>query len=463
MPSRPSRRPSPPDGFLSRMRVLLGDEVDGLVASLEGPRTRGLRINPVKTDAAELAPLLPAALTPSPASPLGFTVPQGAGLGAHPTHRAGLFYLQDPSAMLPVEVMDPAPGWRVVDVAAAPGGKTTHLLGRVGESGLVVANDVSSSRLRGLHENLDRWGVASVATCSQPLERLGGWAAGAFDAALLDAPCSGEGLFRREPEALLQWSEALIAGCARRQSRLLDQTADTVRPGGRLVYSTCTFEVEENEAQIAGFLKRHPDWRLVPAPTVRGTRPGLAAPGVEAGATLRVYPQDGLGDGQFVALLQRAGGRQPEPRPPARRRGRGPGGAEREAVGRWERFRRETCPGLAPDPVRVVARGTAVWYGCELGAGMERMARPGMPLGTSRPGRFLPSHALACHLRPEEAALRLDLKPDAPLLERYLHGEEIPSAGADGWVLVCYGRWGLGWGRRSRGTLKNHLPRELRS
>ncbi|HEX4213209.1 MAG TPA: RsmB/NOP family class I SAM-dependent RNA methyltransferase [Candidatus Dormibacteraeota bacterium] len=462
MPSSAGRRPTLPDGFLSRMRELLAGEVEDLVASLDLPRSRGLRINPAKTTAAELAALLPVELAPSPASPVGLVVSGGSGLGAHPAHRAGLFYLQDPSAMVPVEVMAPAAGWRVADVAAAPGGKTTHLLGRVGEEGMVVANDVSASRLRALHENLDRWGSASVATCTLPLDRLGGWAPGAFDAALLDAPCSGEGLFRREPEAILQWSDALIAGCARRQSRLLDQTADLVRPGGSLVYSTCTFEVEENEAQIAGFLERHADWALEPTGPVTGARPGLAAPGVEAGATLRIYPQDGLGDGQFVALLRRVDGPPPEPEPPARR-GRGRGGAERESVARWERFRRESCPGLTLDPGRVVARGTAVWYACDLGSGLERMARPGMPLGVARPGRFQPSQALACHLRPEDAALRHDLAPEDPRLDRFLHGEELESAGPDGWVLVCYGRWGLGWGRRSQGTLKNHLPRELRS
>ncbi|MDQ6741525.1 MAG: RsmB/NOP family class I SAM-dependent RNA methyltransferase, partial [Candidatus Dormibacteraeota bacterium] len=247
-----------PPAFLERMRPLLGEEFDAFLGALARPRERGLRVNPAKVGAEELAALLSLELRPVPWCPTGFLVEGGRPLGAHPAHLAGLFYLQDPSAMSAVEALDPDSGWRVVDLAAAPGGKTTHLLSRLGPGGLVVANEVVGRRLRPLHENLDRWGAGGVVTASVELDRLAGLAPAFFDAALLDAPCSGEALFRRDPAAAAQWSPAVVAGSARRQHRLLGLATELVRPGGTLVYSTCTFELEENEEQVVTLLREHP-------------------------------------------------------------------------------------------------------------------------------------------------------------------------------------------------------------
>jgi 16S rRNA C967 or C1407 C5-methylase (RsmB/RsmF family)/NOL1/NOP2/fmu family ribosome biogenesis protein len=481
VPDRPAKVGAPgagpvhwPEEFLRRMEALLGDEFPAFLDALSRPRARGLRINPAKVGAVELADLLRLELAPVPWSGLGFSFQAAGGLGEHPAHRAGLFYLQDPAAMSVVEVMDPAPDWKVVDLAAAPGGKTTHLLSRLGGEGLVLANDVTGPRLRGLHENLDRWGAASVVTSGLELDELATYAPATFDAALLDAPCSSEALFRRDPAVASQWSPAAVAGAARRQRRLLALGARLVRPGGVLVYSTCTFEVEEDEKQVAAFLEDHPDWELMEAVRRPGFDSGVRLPPWPTERTVRLWPHHVVGDGQFAARFRRRD--EPAPVRPTSTRGRGARrsrsaeqeradlAAERQAVRAWEEFVAETCPYLELPPGRPLARGSHVYH---LPAPAERLPprhlfRPGMPLGIARPGRFQPSQALACCLDPDAVSNRVCWPGEEDELDRFLRGETVDSPGRDGWVLVCYQRWGIGWGRRTQGVIKNFLPHPLR-
>jgi 16S rRNA C967 or C1407 C5-methylase (RsmB/RsmF family)/NOL1/NOP2/fmu family ribosome biogenesis protein len=460
---------------MRRMETLLGAESGAFFDALGGPRARGIRINPAKAGAAELGRLLRLALSPIPWSELGFTFEDGVGLGDRPAHRAGLFYLQDPAAMSVVEVMDPRPDWKVADLAAAPGGKTTHLLSRLGDQGLVLANDVIGSRLPALHQNLDRWGASGAVTAGIELDNLGEWLPEAFDAALLDAPCSGEALLRRDPAILSQWSPAAVRGAARRQARLLAAAARLVRPGGVLVYSTCTFEVEEDELQVAAFIEGHPEWQLAEVVRRPGFDAGLHLPPWPTERTVRLWPHHVAGDGQFVARLERRpASRRQRPLPAEaagldRRsrlsRGSRPDpGAERLATRQWEEFAAETCPDLHLPPGRRVARGSSVYHvpAPAEGLPLSRLARPGMPLGTARPGRFQPSHALACRLDPDLASSRVCWREGDEELKRFLRGETIESTGRDGWVLICYERWGVGWGRRSQGVIKNFLPQHLR-
>src|SRR3954469_13295130 len=264
------------------MGALLGEELPAFVASLDDPPVRGLRINPAKVGAEELAALLGVELTPVPWCDHGFVLPTGApALGLHPAIDCGLFYLQDPASMLAPALMAPQPGWRVADVAAAPGGKATDLAARVGPGGLLLANEVVRPRLRLLEQALDRWGSPAAVASSLPLERL----AGSFDGVLLDAPCTGQSLVRRDPDVRRHWSEASVLGNAKRQARLLDAVAPLVQPGGVLVYSTCSFEAAENEEQVDAFLDRHDGWEL--------------------DRCERVWPHRDQGDGQFAARLTR--------------------------------------------------------------------------------------------------------------------------------------------------------------
>jgi 16S rRNA C967 or C1407 C5-methylase (RsmB/RsmF family)/NOL1/NOP2/fmu family ribosome biogenesis protein len=457
------------------MRVLLGPAAGPFLEALSEPRVRGLRLNPDKVSAGELSALLGVELKPVPWCPSGFLLDHGPRFGAHPGHVAGLFYLQDPAAMSAVEVLDPQPGWKVVDLAAAPGGKTTHLLSRVGADGLVFANEVVGRRLRPLHENLDRWGARSVVTAALDLERLAALAPGSFDAALLDAPCSGEALFRRDPELAARWSPSAVAGSARRQHRLLGLAARLVRPGGTLLYSTCTFEVEENEWQVAELLREQPGWEVVEAARRPGFERGVPLPPWSTERTIRLWPHRAPGDGQFVARLRRredGPADLPEPERgrirwrPDRRPQTRDAGAERRLLSQWADFRAETAPGLVLPEGRPVVRGPQLYHlpvGAEelpLASGL--LARAGTPLGTGRPALFHPSQALACLLGPGQVAHSVSWQAADERMEAYLRGETVDSPGEDGWVLVCYERWGIGWGRRSGGVIKNLLPHHLR-
>jgi 16S rRNA C967 or C1407 C5-methylase (RsmB/RsmF family)/NOL1/NOP2/fmu family ribosome biogenesis protein len=455
------------------MSVLLPDELPGFLASLDQPRERGLRLNPAKTGPGELAGLLRLPLEPVPWCRTGFSLPGQTLLGGHPARLAGLFYLQEPSAMSAAEALAPKEGWRVIDLAASPGGKTTHLASLVGPRGLVVANEVSARRLGTLHHNLDMWGSGQVVTASLPLGELA--VSGAlFDAALLDAPCSGEGMFRHSPSAIRDWSPEAVRGAARRQRRLLAGAARLVRTGGVLVYSTCTFELDENERRIAEFLADSSGWIVEDAVRWPGAVPGYALPGAPTERTARFWPHLVAGDGQFVARLRRTGGDDGAPDPAGdgtqrsrkRRRGTAPAAPDPAATRRaWHEFQRQIAADLETPAELLFARGDRLFLLPPLMDGLppERLTRPGLPLGRLRPGRFEPHPALASALGHTMVSSHVSWAPDDPRLAGFLRGAAIPDGGADGWVLVCMQRWGVGWARRSGGVLKNMIPAHIRT
>src|SRR3954447_18235491 len=325
------------------MGALLGEELPAFVASLDDPPVRGLRINPAKVGAEELGALLGLELTPVPLCAHGFVLPTGApALGLHPAIDCGLFYLQDPASMLAPALMAPEAGWRVADVAAAPGGKATDLAARVGPGGLLLANEVVRPRLRLLEQALDRWGSRSAVASSVPLDRLGGL----WDGFLLDAPCTGEALVRRDPKARRHWSDASVAGNAKRQARLLDAVAPLLRPGGVLVYSTCSFEPAENEEQVERFLERHRGWELEDS--------------------RRVWPHRDPGDGQYAARLVRTGHGTARQSPRAH--------VDRSGSAGWRAFREASLPRFAADDDAIVAVGDRLYLSPD--PALPRMHRP---------------------------------------------------------------------------------------
>lgn len=286
-----------PQEFLQRMARQLGPELEAFLASYDRPRAVGLRLNPLKAPA---PPSLPFALEPVPWAENGFWYPPEERPGLHPWHEAGLYYLQEPSAMAPAELLAPETGMRVLDLCAAPGGKATQLAAKLQGRGLLVCNEYNSKRAAVLSQNIERMAVANALVLNETpqhlAQRLPGW----FHRVLVDAPCSGEGMFRKEAAALADWSPALVDMCARRQGEILDAAAALVAPGGRLVYSTCTFSPQENEWAVAAFLRRHPEFSIVP---VDGFSPG----GPEAPGTVRLWPYKLRGEGHYAALLEKPG------------------------------------------------------------------------------------------------------------------------------------------------------------
>jgi 16S rRNA C967 or C1407 C5-methylase (RsmB/RsmF family)/NOL1/NOP2/fmu family ribosome biogenesis protein len=497
--------PALPDGFVARMRELLGPEAPAFLDSLGRPAERAVRANPLKLDPADLPGLLGIVPEPVPWCREAFFLPAGVRVGDSLAQAAGLCYLQEPSALAVGEALDLRPGQRVLDLAAAPGGKTTLAAGRLGGRGLVVANEVQRGRLPALVDNLDRWGSWRTAVAGETVANLADRLRGAFDRVLLDAPCSGEGLFRRNPGAARQWRPGHVLGSARRQRSLLAAAARLVRPGGVLVYSTCTFAPEENEQQVAGFLAVHPGWEVLELPWHEGFAPGRPdwAPGgpPELARTVRLWPHHLRGEGHFVAKLGRLGagsgpGSRGWGRPGAPRSGTGyappPGGPAPDRVGAgrpgragsggmgagrvdrrrdrdtsgavlaaWRRFAGDA---LVEEPPEAVVRVGERAYSVpdeEVAAAGVRLVRPGLLLGRARPGRFEPAHALA--MAAGAGMARRVRRVDDEEAAAWLRGEPLGGVAEPGWTLVSWNDWPLGWGRAAGGTLKNHYPKGLRT
>jgi 16S rRNA C967 or C1407 C5-methylase (RsmB/RsmF family)/NOL1/NOP2/fmu family ribosome biogenesis protein len=475
------------------MRELLDEaEADALLAALAGPPARGVRVQPDRLSLDQLAARTGWALRPLPWSDHAAVLEDpGVAPGRHPLHEAGAFYVQDPSATAPAAALAVRPGERVLDLAAAPGGKATALAADLAGEGVLVANDAGAGRLPALARNLERVGARNaLVTGAAPADLARRWP-GRFDAVLLDAPCSGEGMFAKSEAARRAWSRRAVAACATRQDDLLDAAAELVAPGGRLLYATCTFAPEENEGAVARLLTRRPELRPRPL-RLPGADPGRPdwAPHAErlpAEACARLWPHRAPGDGHFLALLRRsehgAGATAGDPGAAHAAAGRPAAAAGRTAREAWERFAASAlAPGALPDARREDAlreAGGLLWVApLAPDAGGLPLLRPGLALGRVRPGgRFEPAHALAQALRAGEARARLELAADGPSVRRYLAGEELgvgaeaPSdARADGLdaaaaevaVLVTVGGVPLGWGQRRGTRLRNRYPKGLR-
>ena len=426
-----------PQEFLERMKLQLGAEYPQFLESLERPRAVALRYNPLKGE----SPSLPFVGEGVPWEPVGYYYDPDSRPGLHPYHEAGVYYLQEASAMAPVALLDPQPGEKVCDLCAAPGGKTTQIAGRMAGEGFLLCNEINPKRAKILSRNIERMGVANALVTNEHPETLAKKYPGFFDRVLIDAPCSGEGMFRKEEAAVTDWSQETVEMCARRQAEILHSGARLVRPGGRLVYSTCTFAPEENEQTIEAFLKAHPDFapEQVEAPWF--------TPGPNG--SYRMWPHKLLGEGHFAAVLRRSGGQAGTPAPLT-------GTALPKT---WTQFAKEMDITLPAG--KAVQFGQSLYWAPEAtpDIGGIRVLRPGLELGEVKKDRFVPAHALALWLR--SAAVMLDLPAESRELAAYMHGETIP-ANLRGWCLVTADGYSIGWGKGDANILKNHYPKGLR-
>ena len=426
-----------PEAFLQRMEAQLGLEYPAFLESLERPRAVALRFNPLKGE----RPVLPFVGAPVPWEPEGFYYDPETRPGLHVYHEAGVYYLQEASAMAPVALLDPKPGERVCDLCAAPGGKTTQIAGRMLGQGFLVCNEINPKRAKILSRNIERMGVANALVTNEHPETLASRFPGFFDRVLVDAPCSGEGMFRKEEAAVTDWSQETVQMCARRQREILDSAARLVRPGGRLVYSTCTFAPEEDEETVAAFLEAHPEFTPEP----------VEAPWFVPGenASYRMWPHKLLGEGHFAAVLRKTQGES----------GEVPACPGEKCPKAWESFAKELDITL-PEGKTVSFGQSLYWAPMELPElNRLKVLRPGLELGTERKGRFEPAHALALWLK--TCAVTESFPPEGPEMKAYLHGDVVPS-GKKGWCLVQAGGYAIGWGKGDGSVLKNHYPKGLR-
>lgn len=444
--------PALPPAFVSRMRAQLGEEADAYFAAMEMPCLRGLRLNPQKPVSDAALEAVGGVEEPVPWYPaLGRYLRNDSPAGTDPLHEAGAYYLQEPSAMAPVSVLSPRPGECVLDLCAAPGGKSTQIAAALAGEGLLVSNEPVPSRAKILSRNIERMGVPNALVVSAQPEALAARWGVLFDAVLVDAPCSGEGMFRRHPETRAEWNPASPMGCAERQRRILGCAAAMLRPGGRLVYSTCTLSPEENEETVRWFLREHPDFSAQPF-SLSGDYGTLDAPE----GMLRLYPHRVRGEGHFVACLRRAGDAPAANlMRPAAERLSPPAPAVRAAYSAF------AAP-LRGLPAANAQLGDALLSAPDLPPldGI-RVLRAGVQLGVMKGKIFAPDHALAMCLSPACGLPVLALDRAGAL--RYQSGEALPAPeDMSGWALAVYEGLVLGFGKASGGQFKNHYPKGLR-
>ena len=426
-----------PEAFLDRMKHQLGDEYEDFLTSLERPRAVALRFNPLKGE----APSLPFVQENVPWEPNGFYYDPETRPGLHVYHEAGVYYLQEASAMAPVCLLDPQPGEKVCDLCAAPGGKTTQIAGRMMGEGFLLCNEINPKRSKILSRNIERMAVPNALVTNEHPAVLADRFPGFFDRVLVDAPCSGEGMFRKEEAAVTDWSQETVEMCARRQAEILHSAAQMVRPGGRLVYSTCTFAPEEDEQAVEAFLQSHPEFE----PEV------LDAPWFVpvANGGHRMWPHKLLGEGHFAAVLKKTAGEETDISP-------APG---EKLPKEWTAFAKEL--GIRLPPGKAVTFGQNLFWAPEALPDLRRLKvlRPGLELGEVKKGRFEPAHALALWLN--HCSNMQSYEPDSSEMKAYLHGDVVPSA-RRGWCLICAGSYSIGWGKGDGFSLKNHYPKGLR-
>ena len=503
--------------FSGRMKAILKEEYDAFAAAGEKELARGLRVNPLKEDPGAFARKAPFSLRPVPWCPSGFYYgtdsarplqdaaggeSAGVGMrpGKHSWHEAGVYYIQEPSAMAVAELSGAQPGERILDLCAAPGGKSTQLAGMMRGEGLLVSNEIHPERARILSQNIERMGIQNAVVTNETPARLASRMPSFFDRVIVDAPCSGEGMFRKEEQASLMWSEETVAACAARQKEILDCAAILLKPGGTLVYSTCTFAPEEDEGSVLRFLNEHEEFEPYPLWDRFGERfreMGFAGAvqwsfgesdrdtGSLGGCAVRLWPHRLEGEGHFVARLVKkspaGAGEMKEQqiitqqvlRAKSKKQGkklqRSSGSAALEqAAALWHEF---SAAYLYEDPEtklydgggRLVLFGDELYLTCpDITYEGLKTVRPGLHLGTVKKNRSEPSHALALSLKKEEVRAFLDLKTEQEAAA-YIRGEVIPFEGEEkGWILVATCGYSLGWGKAAAGTVKNHYPKGLR-
>jgi 16S rRNA C967 or C1407 C5-methylase (RsmB/RsmF family) len=476
----------PPADFVVRVRPLFpedGEAFSAFLASFDDPPSYGVRANPPRMTRDLLRALLPTLGEPAPLGdvpwcPDGLRLSPASAPGRHPLHDAGLFYLQEPSAMLPVEVLAPRPGERVLDLCAAPGGKSVQIAARMEGEGFLLANDLHEDRARALVRNLERCGATNAVVTAESPDRLAAWLPGFFDRILVDAPCSGEGMFRRDPASVGRWAEYADGRCRKEQDAILDAADRLLAPGGRLVYATCTFSLDEDEGTVAAFLEGHPGYRLVPVRKTEGLSDAIDL-GRGLSAAVRIWPHRAPGDGHFCACLEKAG-RRDRSAVPATPPFQGIHAAlSSEAV---DAFRRFAGPVLAPE----VSERLSSWISGSRHAtttaghvhvlpeappdlGRLHVLKRGFHFGSleeDRHGRrFAPSHSLALVLEGGDALRIVDLPVEDGTALRYLKGETLSLPEPDGpleaggFAAATVMGFPVGWVKpMGRGMFKNLYP-----
>ena len=506
-----------PEEFLNKMQYLLGkDEYEAFLSSYNVPRYYGLRVNTLKISVEEFEKISPFKIERIPWTRDGFYYNEEDFPGKHPFYYAGLYYIQEPSAMLPATVLNAKPGDKVLDLCAAPGGKTTQIAAGMQGKGLLVANDVSSERIKALVKNLELCGVRNSIVTNEEPEKLSEKFKGFFDKILVDAPCSGEGMFRKDENAVKSWGKYKCEGCASIQKKILEYADIMLKPGGRLVYSTCTFSPEENECVIGNFLRNHDTYKVLEIPLTAGIENGRPEwldycsdwPQKEAQtessdqerikaalkSTVRLWPHKIKGEGHFVTVLEKGYNigdsdnqlynykeqvnnhnerlsNQYRQKDNQYKHNTRENPLPKEYLVLLEKFLQEN---LKSHAVKAILEGNLMLIGNNLYYLPEKLpdlsgikiVKFGWYLGEFLKGRFEPTHSLIMASNKDDVIEVVNFTSDSSEIIKYLKGETIITDGLNnitkGYTAVCVDGYTVGWAKQAGGILKNLYPKGWR-
>lgn len=442
-----------PKEFEIRMQDMLGDAYPAFVRSYEKNEMKALRVNTLKGSVEEFLEKAPfferTNIRKVPWECSGFYFDENTPFGKHPFHEAGVYYIQEPSAMTPVSYLEAQPKEKILDLCAAPGGKSTQIASYMKNEGILICNEIHPVRAKILSENIERMGIRNALVTNETPQRLSEVFGEYFDRILVDAPCSGEGMFRKNEEARREWSLENVKLCADRQDEILDCADLMLRAGGRLVYSTCTFAPEEDEGSVARFLMRHPEYEIV--------------------KTEKLFPHLIDGEGHYLAVLQKAG------EVPNGYQGFLKNGLQKgiltNDVKEFLAFQNEnlTTNLLEAKEERLLRFGEQLYLMPQEMPSIKglKVLRAGLHLGTLKKNRFEPSHALALALKKADGKRSMELyadwdKNDTSVINAYLNGLTLNYEGEKGWYLMTCAGYSIGWGKLAGQIMKNHYPKGLR-
>ncbi len=445
-----------PIDFVNRMKSLLGDQYEAFENALNQEPVKAFRVNKSKISTTDFENINPFGSEKVPYVDGGYYLDYEK-VGNHPFHHAGLIYVQEPAAMAPAECIDIEPDSKVLDMCAAPGGKSTQLKNKLGDGGLLVSNEIIPSRCKILTGNIERLGLKNCVTTCMDTSRLAAIFPNTFDVIMVDAPCSGEGMFRKEQIAIDEWSQENVDKCAARQRNILENAVKCLALGGTIIYATCTFSLEENEMQVDEFLKSNPDFEIVPVKedVQKASVDGIHFDGCECKNihfARRFYPHTSRGEGQFVAVLRHKGEKILSH-----------GGYKKQNIKIDPvllDFLDDTLESYNKDDITLYG-DTPVFFSGDIEIKKGNAFMCGVTIGEIKKNYVLPHHQLFMAYG-RDFKRKIDLAPDSDDIIKYLHGEEIKADCQNGWAVVTVCGVAVGGVKVSNGVAKNHYPKGLR-